>query len=114
MLGLVAVTVVSSFQIVGTLLVLGMLIAPSATGALISRRLSTMMLVAAISGSAATYLGLLISYHADLAAGASIVLCAVVLFVIVAAAREIRAALRRRHRNIHDDELPHQHARMHI
>ncbi len=114
MLGLVAVTVVASFQIVGTLLVLGMLIAPSATGALISRRLSTMMLVAAISGSAATYVGLLISYHADLAAGASIVLSAVVIFVIVATAREVRAALNRRHRNDQDDDLPHQHARMHI
>lgn len=118
MLGLVAVTVVASFQIVGTLLVLGMLIAPSATGALISRRLSTMILVAAISGSAATYIGLLISYHADLAAGASIVLSAVVIFVIVAAAREVRATLKRRSRNGQDDgqddDLPHQHARMHI
>ena len=118
MLGLVAVTVVASFQTVGTLLVLGMLIAPSATGALISRRLSTMMLVAAISGSAATYIGLLISYHADLAAGASIVLSAVVIFAVVATTREVRTSLNRRHRSGHDDdhdaELPHQHAHLHI
>lgn len=112
MLTLVAITIVASFQTVGTLLVLGMLIAPSATGALVSRRLSTMIIVAAVSGSLATYVGLLISYHADLAAGASIVLSAVVLFVLTAVAREFRVSLQRTNRP--DDELPHQHSHIHI
>ena len=107
MLALVAVTVVASFQTVGTLLVLGMLIAPSATGALVSRRLSTMIIVAAISGSIASYAGLLISYHFDLAAGASIVLSAVALFALTAIIREVLNSLRRAHPV--DDELPHQH-----
>ena len=107
MLTLVAITIVASFQTVGTLLVLGMLIAPSATGALLSRRLSTMIIIAAVSGSIATYAGLLISYHADLAAGASIVLSAVVLFAFTATIREFRLSLRRANRA--DDELPHQH-----
>ncbi len=107
MLALVAVTVVASFQTVGTLLVLGMLIAPSATGALVSRRLSTMIMVAAISGSIAAYAGLLISYHFDLAAGASIVLSAVALFALTATSREVLNSLRRTHPL--DDELPHQH-----
>lgn len=112
MLALVAITVVASFQTVGTLLVLGMLIAPSATGALVSRRLSTMIIVAATTGSIATYAGLLISYHADLAAGASIVLSAVAIFALVATIREIRVSLRRAHPA--DDELPHQHTHIHI
>ena len=112
MLTLVAITIVASFQTVGTLLVLGMLIAPAATGALVSRRLSTMIFVAAVSGSLATYIGLLISYHADLAAGASIVLSAVVLFVLTAVVREIRTSLQRANRS--DDELPHQHTHLHI
>lgn len=107
MLALVAVTVVASFQTVGTLLVLGMLIAPSATGALVSRRLSMMIVVAAASGSVATYVGLLLSYHADLAAGASIVLSAVGIFVVTATIVEIRISVRRA--NHADDELPHQH-----
>ncbi len=107
MLALVAVTVVASFQTVGTLLVLGMLIAPSATGALVSRRLSTMIIVAAISGSIAAYAGLLISYHFDLAAGASIVLSAVALFTLTAIIREVLNSLRRTHPV--GDELPHQH-----
>ena len=107
MLTLVAITIVASFQTVGTLLVLGMLIAPPATGALLSRRLSTMIIIAAVSGSIATYAGLLISYHADLAAGASIVLSAVALFAFTATVREFRLSLRRTNRA--DDELPHQH-----
>lgn len=111
MLTLVATTIVASFQTVGTLLVLGMLIAPAATGALVSRRLSTMIVIAAVSGSIATYVGLLISYHADLAAGASIVLSSVVLFAFIAIIRELRISLRRASRV--DDELPHQHTHIH-
>jgi len=106
MLILVAITVIASFQSVGTLLVLGMLIAPAAAGALVARRVSTMMLIAAAYGSAASYLGLLASYHYNLAAGGSIVLVAVVLFGMTALVTSIVA-----HRR--DDEIPHQHEHRH-
>ena len=62
MLLLVALTVVVSFQTVGTLLVFGMLLAPAGTGALLARRVSTMMLIACVVGIASSYLGLLASY----------------------------------------------------
>ena len=74
MLGMVALTVVVSFQTVGTLLVFGMLIAPPATAALVARRIGPMMGVAAVIGALSVVAGLLLSYHYDLAAGASIVL----------------------------------------
>ena len=90
MLTMVALTVIASFQTVGTLLVLGMLIAPAATGSLFARRIESMMLIAALVGSLSTYIGLLVSYHYDLAAGASIVLTAVVIFAISATTNEIR------------------------
>ena len=77
MLTMVAITVVASFQTVGTLLVLGMLIAPAATGALFARRISSMMTIAAVVGTLSTYIGLLLSYHFDIAAGATIVFTAV-------------------------------------
>ncbi|MBJ7505456.1 MAG: metal ABC transporter permease [Acidimicrobiaceae bacterium] len=102
MLVLVAITVIASFQSVGTLLVLGMLIAPAAAGALVARRVSTMMLIAALYGTAASYLGLLASYHYDIAAGGSIVFVAVMLFGVTAIISAVVA-----HR--HDDEVPHQH-----
>lgn len=82
MLGTIAITVLASFTTVGTLLVFGMLIAPSATAALVSRRLHTMMGLAALIGIISSYAGLLISYHFDLAAGASIVCVATGIFFL--------------------------------
>lgn len=106
MLVLVAATVISSFRSVGTLLVLGMLVAPAASGALLARRVSTMMFIAAVYGVVASYVGLLASYHYDIAAGGSIVLTAVLLFGVTAVANSLLS--RRR-----DDEIPHQHVHVH-
>ena len=111
MLTMVAITVIASFQTVGTLLVLGMLIAPAATGSLFARRIESMMLIAALVGSLSTYIGLLISYHYDLAAGASIVLTAVVIFALSATANEIRKSHGHDH---HDHEHPHVHGEIHV
>jgi ABC-type Mn2+/Zn2+ transport system permease subunit len=111
MLAMVAITVIASFQTVGTLLVLGMLIAPAATGSLFARRIESMMLIAALVGSLSTYIGLLVSYHYDLAAGASIVLTAVVIFAISATANEIRKSRGHDH---HDHEHPHAHGEVHV
>jgi ABC-type Mn2+/Zn2+ transport system permease subunit len=111
MLTMVAITVIASFQTVGTLLVLGMLIAPAATGSLFARRIESMMLIAALVGSLSTYIGLLLSYHYDLAAGASIVLTAVVIFAISATANEIRKARGHDH---NDHEHPHVHGEIHV
>jgi ABC-type Mn2+/Zn2+ transport system permease subunit len=90
MLLLVALTVVVAFQTVGTLLVFGMLLAPAAAGALLANRIGSMMVIAAIIGSASTYLGLLISYWFDYAAGAMIVLVAVTAFFIVFIVTDLR------------------------
>jgi len=106
MLALVGLTVVASFQSVGTLLVLGMLVAPAASGALVARRVSTMMLVAAVYGSLASYVGLLVSFHYDFAAGGSIVLTSVVLFALTAIVSQL--ASRR-----NTAEIPHQHEHRH-
>ena len=93
MLMLVATTVIVAFQTVGTLLVFGMLLAPAGTGALLARRMSSMMLLAALFGSVSVYLGLLASYHYDLAAGATVVLVAVGGFFLVFSVRGVLAAL---------------------
>ncbi|MFM8828180.1 MAG: metal ABC transporter permease [Actinomycetota bacterium] len=87
LLGMIAITVVASFVVVGALLVFGMLLAPAGAAALITRRLGSMMIVAAVIGIASTYIGLLLSWHFDLAAGASVVLTAVVIFFVVAIAQ---------------------------
>jgi ABC-type Mn2+/Zn2+ transport system permease subunit len=83
MLVMVTICVVMSFQTVGTLLVFGMLLAPASTGALLARRVPAMMLWSAALGALSVYVGLLVSYHFDLAAGASIVVVAVGIFFAV-------------------------------
>ena len=80
MLAMIALTIVVSFQTVGTLLVFGMLLAPAAASALFSRRLLPMMVIASLIGMISVYAGLLVSYHFNLAAGAAITLAATTVF----------------------------------
>ena len=111
---IVAVAIVSSFQVVGTLLVFGMLLAPAATAALVTRRVGAMMGVAALVGSVSVYAGLLLSYHADLAGGASVVAVAVGIFLVTFAVTEVRRSVgaRRGTRSLahtHGGEHGHHH-----
>jgi ABC-type Mn2+/Zn2+ transport system permease subunit len=93
MLALIAVTIVVSFTTVGTLLVFGMLLAPAGVGALLARRVATMMGVAVGVGAVSVVAGLLLSYHLDLAAGATVVLVAVAIFFLVLAAQGLRGGV---------------------
>lgn len=96
MLVLLALSVVSSFQVVGTLLVFGFLVAPPATAVLIVRRLPRTMVVSVISGWISVVLGLAISYHAETAASATVAGIAVAQFFVVLAVVEIREFVARR------------------
>ncbi len=101
MLGLIALVVVASFQAVGTMLVLGLIVAPPATATLVARRLPAIMGTAVGVGILAVYVGLLVSYHAGTAASATISGIAVAQFFVALIVREViaRAAeLRARNR----------------
>ncbi|MBK9713822.1 MAG: metal ABC transporter permease [Kouleothrix sp.] len=91
MLALIAVTIIVSFQTVGTLLVFGMLLAPAGAGALLARRVEAMMGFAALFGGLAVYIGLLASYHFNIAAGSAIVLSATIIFFVVFVAQNLRS-----------------------
>ncbi|ANN21815.1 ABC transporter permease [Amycolatopsis orientalis] len=84
LLALVTLTIVASFRVVGTLLVFGLLIAPAAAALFWSRRITTIMFVAALLGVAATVGGLLVSWHWGTAAGATIAAGAVLVFFLSA------------------------------
>jgi ABC-type Mn2+/Zn2+ transport system permease subunit len=96
MLVMVTICVVMSFQTVGTLLVFGMLLAPAGCGALLARRVPAMMLWGATIGSLSVYIGLLISYHFNLAAGASVVVVAVTIFFVIFTVQAVAQAVSRR------------------
>jgi ABC-type Mn2+/Zn2+ transport system permease subunit len=90
MLVLIALTVVVSFQTVGTLLVFGMLLAPSGAAALLARRIEAMMAWAVLFGAISVYVGLLASYHFNIAAGSTIVLVSTLIFFIVFSVQSLR------------------------
>ncbi len=90
MLVLIGITVIVSFQTVGTLLVFGMLLAPSGAAALIARRIQAMMAWAVIFGTMSVYLGLLASYHFNLAAGSTVVLVSTLIFFVIFAGQNLR------------------------
>ena len=96
MLALIALTVIVSFQTVGTLLVFGMLLAPASAGALLARRIGAMISWAALIGSASVYLGLLASYHFNTAAGSTIVLVSTLFFFLVFTIQNLRVQLAHR------------------
>ena len=100
MLFMIAATVIVSFQTVGTLLVFGLLIAPAGAGALLARRIEAMMMWAALFGVLSMYFGLLISYHFNLAAGASIILAAVIIFFIVFVIQNFRQRRASNHQDV--------------
>lgn len=77
LVALVTLAVVASYRAVGTLLVVGLLLAPAAAARAWTRHVATTMLLAAGIGSAAVLVGLLVSWHLGTAAGASIAVTAV-------------------------------------
>ena len=83
LLVLLALTVVVSLQTVGVGLVAAMLVTPGATAYLLTRRLSTMMLVSAALGALSSVVGLYLSYYLDVASGAAVVLTATTFFIAV-------------------------------
>ncbi|MBB3665304.1 MULTISPECIES: zinc ABC transporter permease AztB [Prauserella salsuginis group] len=87
---LLTLAIVSSLHVVGTLLVVGLLVAPPAAAMFWADRIPLVMLGAALIGSAATIIGLLVSWHAGTAAGATIALVAVALFGLSASLSRLR------------------------
>jgi manganese/iron transport system permease protein len=87
LLVVVTLAVVIGFRVVGALLVLGMLMAPPAAAALVTKRLPAMMVVSAAIAAASAPIGLLLSWHLDLAAGATIVLVPVTVFIVLLVVR---------------------------
>jgi ABC-type Mn2+/Zn2+ transport system permease subunit len=93
LLVLLAVSIVASFQAVGNLLVFAFLIAPPAAAALLVHRVPLIMAVSVVLGSIAVLVGTLVSYHQETAAGATMALCSVVIFLIIVAATSAARAI---------------------
>ncbi len=96
LLVLISVTIVVSLQTVGVALMVAMLITPAATAYLLTRRLPVMMGIAALIGSLSGLVGLYLSYYANIASGAAIVLVATAVFLVTFLVAPRRSALANR------------------
>ena len=83
LLGLTALTIVLLVQVVGVVLVIALLTLPAATAAALTKRLWQTMLVATLLTLACTTGGLALSYGPDLPAGATIIVLAGIVYLLV-------------------------------
>jgi manganese/iron transport system permease protein len=93
---LIALVVVAAVEAVGTLLVIALMVVPAAAARLLADRVATMTALACLLGAAGGWLGLAVSYEVSvdhgvrLAAGATIVVVLVGLFLLAAAVAPLR------------------------
>ena len=95
LLAMLALSIVASFQAIGTLLVFGLLVGPPATASLLARRVPVIMVTSMLLGAIAVVAGLLVSFHHGTAGGATIAGFSVAQFFVVLTVREIADAVRR-------------------
>ena len=91
---LLGISIVASFQAVGTLLVFGLIVGPPATASLLTRKVPTMMVVSMLFGALAVVVGLSISFHYGTAGGATMAGLSVAQFFVVLLIVEIVGAVR--------------------
>jgi len=96
LLCLTALTIVTLIYVVGIVLVIALLTLPVAVAARFSTRLWEIMVLASALSALCTSLGLALSYEADLPAGATTVLLAGAVYVLVTEATPVSRAARKR------------------
>lgn len=102
---LLVLTLVAGFQVLGTLMVVGIMMLPAATARFWVRSTGAQMIFAAMAGSFASFAGLLVSFYMNVPASPAIILSAGVMYFLsifvgpldglVHAARQAHARRRR-------------------
>lgn len=90
LLVLMALAVVGAIQAVGVVLTSALLIVPAAAASLLTRRLPSMMALAAVIAVLSALAGLLLSYHLDVSSGAAIVLVCIAFFLLAWGVRAVK------------------------
>lgn len=96
-LGLVVLNLVVGFQAIGALMMVGLMMLPAAAARFWSQRLLRLIVIAALIGMVSVWAGLLLSYHASLASGPSIVVMAGGAYIFSVLFGPINGLLRRRY-----------------
>jgi Mn-dependent DtxR family transcriptional regulator len=80
---MLSMSIVAGLQSVGVILIIAMLITPPATAYLLTDKLKLLLVISAACGVISSVAGLYLSYHFNFASGASIVLVAVFIFMVI-------------------------------
>src|SRR5690606_17922263 len=79
---LLVMTLVSGFQVLGTLMVVGIMMLPATAARFWTRTAGPQMLLAAIIGSVSSYAGLLVSFYTNAPASSAIILSAGCIYIL--------------------------------
>ena len=79
---LIALSIVLLIKVVGMILAIAMLTIPPAIGKFFTKKLSILMILASLIGLVISLAGLTLSYYFDIPSGATIILLAVVMYII--------------------------------
>ena len=77
---MVVLNLVASFQALGTLMAVGLMMLPAAVAQLWARSMPAMLAIAAITALVSGYFGLIASYHLEIASGPTIIMAAAVAY----------------------------------
>ena len=95
---LLALTILAAMQVLGVTLVAAAVVIPAATARLLTHNFAHMLTLSAVIGGTTAVVGMYLSYHLDIASGASIVLFAAFCFACILGFKQLRAWLVFRHR----------------
>ncbi len=115
---LTAITVVVAMRVVGLLLISALMIVPNAAAQQVARSFRSATIWAVLFGVLSSVGGVVTSYYADTAAGGTIVLFAIAIFVLSAGSAAVvhavsasRHRIASRHPHEHDPECGHESVR---
>ncbi|HEV7666265.1 MAG TPA: metal ABC transporter permease [Chloroflexota bacterium] len=91
---ILAATVIASMQILGVTMIAAIIVVPAVTARLLTDSFSHMVLLGAAIGTCCGLLGMLLSYYLDVASGATVVLTASAIFLLVLVLTSVRRRLR--------------------
>ncbi len=93
LLFLIVVNLVIEFQILGTVLVIGLMMLPATIAKLLAKSLNYMFVVAICASLGASIIGILVSYQFDLATGPSIILVCGIFYLLTLAYVHLKAKI---------------------
>jgi manganese/iron transport system permease protein/iron/zinc/copper transport system permease protein len=91
---ILAATVVSTMRILGVTLIAATIVIPAVVARLVNDSFGKMLVVSTFVGAACGFVGMYVSFYFDVASGATIVLTAAAVFVVVFAATALLARRR--------------------